>query len=93
MEEVLKGHLYTLNGNNSLRFMKRVAGKMEYDGTTNEEVLEVLLNRLNYLQEKLPCQENTIAIHHISTALSALKLRTQKREVQLVETTDIPHRS
>lgn len=32
------------------------------DGTTNEEILGVLIDRMNYLQAKFPCRENAIAI-------------------------------
>ena len=49
------------------------------DGTTNEEVLEMLINRLNYLQTKFPCKENAVAITHIQTGLLWLKERTTNR--------------
>lgn len=55
------------------------------DGTTNEEVLEVLINRLNYLNNKFPCRENSIAITHIETALLWLNKRTQDRLKRGVE--------
>jgi len=31
------------------------------DGTTNEELIEVLINRLQYLNGKFPCRENSVA--------------------------------
>jgi hypothetical protein len=39
------------------------------DGTTNEEVLEVLIDRMNFLNAKFPCRENSIVITHLETAL------------------------
>lgn len=55
------------------------------DGTTNEEVITMLLDRLNILQAKFPCQENTLAIIHIETGLMWLNRRTEKRKARGVE--------
>lgn len=55
------------------------------DGTTNEEVLAVLIDRLNFLQAKFPCRENAIAITHIETALLFLNSRTANRKARGVE--------
>ena len=49
------------------------------DGTTNEELIEVLLNRLNYLQSKFPCRENACAITKLDEALLWLLKRTNDR--------------
>jgi hypothetical protein len=59
--------------------------KTVVNGTTNEEVLAVLINRLNYLQGKFPCRENAIAITHIETALLWLNYRTSNRVERGVE--------
>lgn len=45
------------------------------DGTTNEEVLAVLIDRVNYLNGKFPCRENSIVITHLETALLWLEKR------------------
>ncbi len=58
------------------------------DGTTNEELIEVLVNRLNFLQAKFPCRENSIAITHIETALMWLNKRTADRKARQVEGTN-----
>ena len=55
------------------------------DGTTNEEVLAILIDRLNYLNGKFPCRENSIAITHIETALLWLNKRTADRIARNVE--------
>lgn len=57
------------------------------DGTTNEEVIEVLVDRLNFLQAKHPCRENAIAITHLETALLWLNKRTDDRVKRGVEGT------
>lgn len=55
------------------------------DGTTNEEVLEMLINRLTYLNSKFPCRENAIAITNLETALLFLEKRTKDRIKRNIE--------
>jgi hypothetical protein len=55
------------------------------NGTTNEELLEVLLDRLNFLQSKFPCRENALAITNIEQGLLWLNRRTQNRVKRGVE--------
>lgn len=55
------------------------------DGVTNEQLLEVLVNRINFLNSKFPCRENSIAITHIETALLWLEKRTNDRKKRGVE--------
>jgi hypothetical protein len=55
------------------------------DGTTNEEVLAVLIDRLNFLQAKFPCRENAIVITKLQEALMWLNERTKGRVARNVE--------
>ncbi len=55
------------------------------DGTTNEELLEVLIDRMNFLNAKFPCRENAVAITHLDTALLWLGKRTADRIKRSVE--------
>lgn len=55
------------------------------DGTTNEELMEILLDRLNYLNNKFPCRENSLAITHLETSLLWLVRRTANRVKRNVE--------
>jgi hypothetical protein len=55
------------------------------DGTTNEELIEVLLDRMNYLQSKFPCRENALAITKLDEALMWLNKRTADRVKRNVE--------
>ena len=55
------------------------------DGTTNEEVLAVLIDRMNYLQGKFPCRENDIVITKLEECLMWLKKRTADRKARGVE--------
>lgn len=55
------------------------------DGTTNEEVLRVLINRMYSLQEKFPCRENAIVITKLEESLMWLEKRTADRKARNVE--------
>ena len=58
------------------------------DGTTNEEVLAMLIDRLNYLQTKFPCRENAIVITKLEESLMWLNKRTSDRKARNVEGTN-----
>jgi hypothetical protein len=49
------------------------------DGTTNEEVLAVLIDRLQFLNSKFPCRENAIVITKLEESLMWLNKRTLDR--------------
>ena len=55
------------------------------DGTTNEELLTILIDRINYLNGKFPCRENSLAITNMEQALMWLEKRTRDREKRGVE--------
>ncbi len=55
------------------------------DGTTNEEVLEMLIDRMKYLQAKFPCKENACCITHLEEGLMWLEKRTSDRLKRNVE--------
>lgn len=55
------------------------------DGTTNEAVLEVLIDRMQFLQSKFPCRENAIVITKLEESLMWLNKRTADRQQRNVE--------
>lgn len=55
------------------------------DGTTNEEVLEMLIDRMQSLQKKFPCRENAIVITNLEESLMWLNKRTADRVKRQVE--------
>lgn len=55
------------------------------DGTTNEELLEVLINRMYFLQSKFPCRENAIVITKLEESLMWLNKRINDRKVRGIE--------
>jgi len=55
------------------------------DGTTNEELLEVLIDRIKFLNGKFPCKENSCCITHLEEGLHWLEARTAARKKRNVE--------
>lgn len=60
------------------------------DGTTNEAVLEVLIDRITVLNWKMPCDANLRVLEHLGAALRELKDRTAQRAARGVEGTAKP---
>ena len=58
-----------------------------HDGTTNEEVLAMLIDRMNYLQGLCPCEENIIVTIKLEESLMWLNKRTAERKSRNVEGT------
>lgn len=96
MDKIVKGHKYLLDNFEDkegepqvLQFIhkKNIGGVFTTmcDGTTNEEVLEVLIDRMQYLQEKFPCRENAIVITNLEESLMWLNKRTTNRQARGVE--------
>lgn len=100
MKVIVEGHTYELAHYESygldgcpverLQFINKV--KQEdgalvtlADGTTNEEVLRVLIDRMNYLQKRMPCRENAIVITKLEESLMWLEKRTADRNARGVE--------
>jgi hypothetical protein len=55
------------------------------DGTTNEEVLKMLINRMQTLYNKFPSEETASSIYHLKSALYAQQSRTYERQQRGVE--------
>jgi len=55
------------------------------DGTTNEEVIKMLIDRLKSLYAKFPSAETNYAITHLEIALCCLQSRTYERQQRGVE--------
>lgn len=91
MNILKEGHKYQLtnfednNTNQVIQFIEKEPVenstdlKTINDGTTNEEVLEMLINRMNYLQAKFPCRENALVITKLEESLMWLNKRTSDR--------------
>lgn len=58
------------------------------NGTTTETVIDVLIDRMQFLDEKLASEYNKDVIQHLNAALLALQNRTADREQRAVEGTN-----
>lgn len=97
MQVIDQGHKYQLQDGQELRFIKKVKNEKTgtfdtvWVGTTNEELLEVLIDRTTALNAKLNSPENAVAIHHMEAALEVFNARTRARQKQGVEGTPLSH--
>lgn len=71
----------------SIRFYEMNEDGSYENGTTLEEMLRVTIDRLNVLNAKFPCRENSIAITKMQEALMWLNQRTADRKKRGVEGT------
>ena len=102
MKIITPGHLYELEyfddkhlPGQLLQFIEKVpvtpgSEKLRTvnDGTTNEELLAVLIDRLKYLGAKVPSRETSIAETKCEEALLWLEKRTAERKARQVEGTN-----
>ena len=87
------GHRYELlclDGNKKqiLQFVKRHDTKKpwrfpgnnnSYPGTTMQDVLHCLCNRIRYLESQIPCTENEAILHNLQQCLFLLEQRAARR--------------
>lgn len=98
MKVLTEGHKYIAHnfegkeGGQTIQFIQKeplATGSTEMiticDGTTNEELLEVLIDRIGYLNTKFPCRENSIVLTKLQESLMWLNKRTQDRVKRNVE--------
>lgn len=97
MKILTKDHKYELDnfegtGVQTIQFIEKEMDRANNDqlvtindGTTNEEVLAMLIDRTQGLQNKFPSRETAIAITKMQEALLWLNERTRERKVRNVE--------
>ena len=91
MKVVDPGRVYELAAGNGLVFMQKERDRLVREGTTNEEVLEVLIDRVTDAYQTLPCQETIRALFLLREALAAFHARSARRSGERVEGTLKPH--
>lgn len=82
------GHKYRLNildsvdalDDETLTFVKRVGYKYPgnitaYPGTTSQEVLRALIDRVKYLHAQLPCWHNHVILYALRLSIYMFELR------------------
>jgi hypothetical protein len=97
MKELDVGHKYELENfedktkNQTLYFINKEKREDKfitvYDGTSNEEVLKMLINRMYFLNCLCSCKENSIVITKLEESLMWLDKRTKDRIQRQVEGT------
>lgn len=99
MKVLTPGHKYELasfegSAPQVLQFIEKVRVSPEStelktvnDGTTNEEVLHVLIDRMEGMNAKLPNDLTRLAITNLKLALANLEARTRERQARKVEGT------
>ena len=98
MKTIIEGHRYELENVGgtkaevqSIQFFQQEAVegydqlRTVSDGTTNEEVIAMLIDRMQFLQRSLPCKENAIVITNLEESLMWLNKRTEGRQARGVE--------
>lgn len=58
------------------------------EGTTTEAIVGILIDRMQYLQEKVPCEENKSVLQGLFKARDWLDKRTKNRQERGVEGTN-----
>ncbi len=91
MKIIDEGYKYELDslegGESQLLWFKKtneVDGKLitQHDGTSNEEIIKALINRLHYLNEWMYDSFNSEALIHLENALDALHARQSDRKAR-----------
>lgn len=97
MKTLTPGHKYELasfegGAPQTLQFIQKEGEPLKtvHDGTTNEEVLHMLIVRARFLNDKLPSRETSIAITKMEEALLWFNHRTAIRKAREVEGTMKP---
>lgn len=87
MITIKDGHIYALRnldgtGEQTLRFVNRGHNEDE-KGTTNQEVLRALINRIEFLDNELSWESNKRILKHLRIALVLHESRHLERAVEL----------
>lgn len=76
------GRVYELGARQQIRFTHfdphRPRNEGLVKGTTNEQVLQMLIHRTEVLDSEFPCEENKEAVAHMQKALQSFKDRAAK---------------
>jgi hypothetical protein len=84
------GAIYGVTGD-TISFMHHDAGQKIIDGTTNEQMLVVMINRVEFQNDKLQCFENDAALWHLQEALKMFEKRGDLRKQQMLVNQEVKH--
>ena len=83
-----KGHGYDILVDDvkfPVQFQTGAVADNGVNGVTNEALLAIVIHRLEFLQGKFPCIQNSLAIINAKAALNVLEQRTRSRIERGVE--------
>lgn len=86
----VEGHQYQILAGISVHTLLFQMGPIKeagVNGITNEALLAILVHRLQFLNGKFPCRENSLAITKLQEAQMWLEHRTKDRQQRGVEGT------
>lgn len=96
MKVIDPGHVYELTHldgckTQTLQFINRNPGK-ECEGTTNQEVLRALIDRVKFLDSQIRWELNDQIIHHLRMAIALHEARViiRKTEKGQIKTESMP---
>lgn len=86
MEVIIPGHKYLLahldgDGTQELSFVNR-GHNCDEEGTTNQEVLRALIDRIKFLDNECPWEGNKNIIYHLRMGLLLHETRALERKVE-----------
>lgn len=87
MRIVDPGHVYALDSldgeyQQSVRFVKRFRGNLNHPGTVNQELLRVLIDRVQFLDAEKPWPLNEQILYHLRMALVLHEARAIIRKTE-----------
>ena len=86
VKEIVPGHEYEcIDAGAKVVFQNGAVPDVGRNGWQNEEMLEVMISRINFLNNMFPCRENAITITKLEEALLWQQKRTNDRKLRGVE--------
>lgn len=76
----------------NIKFQEGPIGEVGVNGGQIEDVIDLLVGRLQGFQQTFPCRENALAITKLEESRLWLNERTRKRQSQGVEGTNQAHK-
>ena len=88
----VEGHLYQVLAGSTVQHISFQLGPIKeasVNGATNEALIAILVHRIQFLNSKSPCRENSLAITKLEEAQHWLEARTRDRIARQVEGTNV----
>jgi hypothetical protein len=85
-----QGHLYVTTAGTDVQTTRFQMGPVKehgVNGTTNEHLIAILIDRIGFLNTQFASPHNEKALGHLQMALAALEARTAERLARQVEGT------